>query len=130
MVPATVQPPGRKNPVHKSPGPEVPDVPPRAATLAKKAARMAPEAARLASAAAALTLFGAQLAEKVPTLPVEVQAMAKKTAGVRAVVGSAAHFLGMVGEESGSGVAYGGECGAKNGTAEGLVGKMSYMPRR
>src|SRR3546814_20866026 len=102
MVPATVQPPGRKNPVHKSPGPEVPDVPPRAATLAKKAARMAPEAARLASAAAALPLFGAQLADKGPTLPVEVPARAKKTAGWRGVAGSDAPFRGHVGEASGT----------------------------
>src|SRR3546814_10355513 len=69
---------------------------------------MAPEAARLASAAAALPLFGAQLAEKVPTLPVEVPAMAKKTAGVRVVAGSDAPFRGIVGEESGSGAASGG----------------------
>src|SRR3546814_11957791 len=115
MVPATVQPPGRKNPVHKSPGPEVPDVPPRAATLAKKAARMAPEAARLASAAAALPLFGAQLAEKVPTLPVEVPAMAKKTAGVRVVAGRDAPFRGIVGEETGSGCEPGGTREGRSG---------------
>src|SRR3546814_11072199 len=77
---------------------------------------MAPESARLASAGAALPFFGAKRGENVPTLPVEVPAMAKKTAGVRVVAGSDAPFRGIVGEESGSGAASGGNGGEKRGT--------------